>query len=248
MTTGGTAAGRRGHPCVLAILAALGGRHGWRWWMPLAVWGVVATVARLQANANTSAFPPVTGAHETLTIATVVALLVIWISGSRLALSFGHRRGHVFALASITTMGMVVGSQLLSEVADRIEHSVVGSGAVRVLAKHVPAVSEPGGDPVPNPLFDTLIPWTMTDLSYIMPIATAFVVLVCWQKRWSWRGLLPGLLLVPVAFLGHFQVWAVLERFAQGPRQDLLAAGMALGVTMGVLLTLAWLAFRRAPV
>lgn len=247
-TSAATAARRRGRPRIFAILAALGGRYGWRWWMPLAVWSGIATASRLQANANLSVFPLLTGAYETLTIATLVALLIIWISGSRLAVSFGHRRGHVFALASITTLGMVVGAQLLAEIADRIEHAVVGRGAVRVMAIHVPGVSESGGEPVPSPLFNTLLSWTMTDLTYLMPIATALVVMVCWQMRWSWRGLLPGLLLVPVAFLGHFQIWAVLEGIARGPRQDLLAGGFALGITVSVLLALAWLAFRRAPV
>lgn len=247
-TSATTTARRRGRPHIFAILAALGGRYGWRWWMPVVVWGVAATVSWLQANADPSMFPIQTGAYESFTIASLGAVLIIWISGSRLAISFGHRRGHVFAFASVTTVGTLVGTQLLAEIADRIEHSVVGRDAVRVMATSVPAVSEPGGDLVPNPLFSGVLSWTMTDLTYLMPIAMTFVLMVCWQMRWSWRGLLPGLLLIPVAFFAHMYLWSVLEGFANGPRQDLLAEGMALGVTVGVLLALAWLAFRRAPV
>jgi len=216
--------------------------------MPLVVWSVAATVSRLQANADPSMFPFLTSAYETFTIASLVAVLIIWISGSRLAISFGHRRGHVFALTSIMTVGMLVGTQLLAEIADQIEHAAVGRSAVRVLATRVPGAFEDGGEPVTSPLFNDVLFWTLADLSSLMPIAAAFVVMVCWQLRWSWRGLLPGLLLIPVAFFAHMYLWLVVQDLARGPRQDLVAEGLALGVTVSVLLALAWLAFGRTPV
>lgn len=238
---------RRGQLHLVAILAALGGRYGWRWWTPVVVWGVVAIVGRLQAG-DVSRFPIQTEAYESLTVASLAALLIIWIAGSRMAVSLGHHRGHVFGLASIVTMGLVAGLQLLAEVAERIEHAVVGNNGIRTMATSVPKAMEEGGDIVPSPLFDNVLHVFRTDLLYLTPIAAAFVVLVCWQLRWSWRGLLPGLLLVPVAFIANMLLAGTLQTLARGPRQDLALGLLGLGITVGVLLTLAWLAFRRAAV
>ncbi|NHB85649.1 hypothetical protein G7085_16450 [Tessaracoccus sp. HDW20] len=88
----------------LAIVAALGGRHGWRWWLPLGVYAGVAALARVWFEAPFHGLVRVsTSAAEALLLATAVSCVVLSLAG-RFALSLGHRRSVVCAVLILTTL------------------------------------------------------------------------------------------------------------------------------------------------
>ncbi|MFZ2480580.1 MAG: hypothetical protein WAW78_07925, partial [Propioniciclava sp.] len=114
-------------------VAALGGRWGWRWWLPLALYLAVAAFTRLRFEPPASgSWWPNTAAAAVYLTATQLQVLMLWRAAAE-HVRAGGARVPAFAVASVS---MVVFPQVmvaLSTVAANLELAWVGTQGPRVL-------------------------------------------------------------------------------------------------------------------
>ena len=109
------------------ILRYLGGWGWWRFWWPLAVFGLDAlTVATVRQDAllTESAF--------VVHMASLVAVVPIWVLGARPAIKHGHKKSWVRMWAAIASVAVSVGGVAVGAIARVVEASVVGNSRARI--------------------------------------------------------------------------------------------------------------------
>lgn len=224
---------------VLGILAALGGRWGWRWWFPIAVWLFSAVIVRIAMPTS----PDLPRMDQTpaaaFMLSCLAALLVLWGWGSRFALSLGYRRTEVFVTTAAASVLFLSGAQLLSSVINQVELAIVGPGGTRVFAL------ETGGGKLGTDegvFYAALIPTQI----YLVPLAIGLVLALCWTMRWSVVGMVAGLVTAAALMIAMLGVWDMIGRWMGGSQEVSGIAAMSLCVV--VMFALAWIAFRRLPV
>lgn len=162
-----------------AVLAALGGRFGWRWWAPAASWLVVAAVTRIWFLMPIHGLATVsTAAAGVFVLLTVAQVGLIWRS-SGFALTLGHRRSGVYLVAVAATCGLPLLVGALIRVAERVEPLLLGAGGVRVFSLGAGVRIE----------------------SLTLLLGAVVAVIAISGMRWGWRGT-PLTLVVTFALMG----------------------------------------------
>lgn len=223
---------------VLAVLSAVGGRYGWRWWLPVAVWISRAIVGRITMSLSPVGIRIDDIPAGWFLLSSLVALLVLWGWGSRFALSLGHRRSHVFVTMAVASVLLLAAVQLVSSVANQVEMAVVGPDGPRVLALGV-------GDKLGTDS-GVLYAGLAAAQIYLMPVAFGLILALCWTMRWSVVGMAAGVATAAGLIFGMLAVWAVADKWIPGP--EVFSGLMVMGLCVGLMLALAWMAFRRVRV
>lgn len=208
----------------LTILAALGGRAQWRWWLAPAVWLTVGLISRVIIARDGVGYS--TSAAAVLPMAVTLSLVLVWGWGSRFAVSLGHRRAHVLPVMVVGSFALVWGCYLLEMVARRLE---ILAGGVRVFHH-----SAPGGKFHSEEFFDIFQAFLLA-MATVPAIAVACVI-VC-ALRWGIGGGALAAVGAVVLLGGPFWLWV-----PQWPTRAYYVAVAAL------LATVTWRAFQRAPV
>ncbi len=225
---------------VLGILGALGGRWGWRWWFPIAVWLFSAVIGRISmpTSPDLPRMDQVPAAWFMLS--SLAALLVLWGWGSRFALSLGYRRTEVFVTTAAASVLFLSGAQLLRSVVNQVELAIVGPGGTRVFAL------ESGGGTLGTDdgvFYAELIPTQI----YLVPLTIGLVMALCWTMRWSVVGMVAGLVTSAALMIAMLGVWDVISSWTGGGSHE--SSGIAaMSLCVVVMFALAWIAFRRVPV
>lgn len=212
----------------VSILAALGGRFQWRWWIAAALWLMTALGSYpvlLVRNLPYTVFPA-----AVLTVATAVSLLLIWGWGTRFALGLGHRRGPVFVVTVAGSLALVWGSYLLEQAARWAEFQL--SSSLRVFL-----AAYPGDKFYTEEFFDS-------SAAMLIVMATPLGVVVCCVLAVGMRwGVLAG---IAAAVGGVALVPAMIF-----PAEWASGVGVPFGVTVAAVscipLAVAWFAFRKQP-
>ncbi|MDO5736778.1 MAG: hypothetical protein Q4P15_09920 [Propionibacteriaceae bacterium] len=224
---------------VLGILAALGGRWGWRWWFPIAVGLFRAVIGRITMQTSPDLLRMDQSPAGWFMLSSLAALLVLWGWGSRFALSLGYRRTEVFVTTAVASVLFLSGAQLLSSVANQVELAIVGPGGTRVFAL------ETGGGKLGTDegiFYASLIPTQI----YLVPFTVGLVLALCWTMRWSVVGMVAGLVTSAALIIAMLGVWDVIGGW-MGASQDVSGIA-AMSLCVVVMFALAWIAFRRVPV
>ena len=230
----------------LGILAALGGRFGWRYWIATAVWLVVGliTAAYLHIVQPRDAYGPL---HYTALpaglylIAYLLGVALIWVWGARFAISLGHRRGAVYGWAWLASLLLGGWVWLSTQLANHAEMAIVGRQTWR-------AFTVEAGDNK----FGTET--AVFNLSFLLVAAYLTPILVLWVTMLAGfvgRGLLGALIglaagLASVVF-GRFVPLTYLDGvippvfYSNGG--SLLVAG---ALHLAICATVGWLLFRKA--
>lgn len=119
---------------ILSILSAMGGRAGWRWWSPVAVFLGLTLLTYLWAQAFAAP-----GEARYFGTSWAFLILVFFHSGVQwqatpFALSLGHRRGDVYLVAAASTILFTMGAGWAGFLAAKAEFAVVGPDAPRLFA------------------------------------------------------------------------------------------------------------------
>lgn len=225
----------------LSILAALGSRYGILYWGPLLVWVVAAALTRALAQYwDAGLIPFETSAYFWLTQVRMVAVFLMWAYGSQFAVALGYRRGPVFLVTAAVSAAMFIGTQLLAEVANRIELGLGGVYGERLLALD----TSMSPDVIPSPLFESLVSATVTNVA--LPFTTTMgpvliVLFALGRKRHRVPAMAAALAVVLVA-----NVVVVLAVSAPWP--NVILQSVAVGLSWAASLALVWVAFRRVSV
>ena len=226
---------------MISILSAMGGRYGWRWWLPLALWLGSAALAGVSRSALGQVLIGGLGLspYSTWMIAILgIWPVLIWGLGARAALALGHSRSGVFGVAGAASLAAVPVAGLLMSAANQIELMFVSVGDPRIFVFQV-------GDKfaTDESLWSVGLPWLLTGA---LPILLGVSVTVCAAMRWGWPGVLLGAVVGALGFVLSFAAFIVVMGLP-GPAQGVGQSIAAYVVGMG-LLAVAWAAFRKQPV
>ncbi len=92
---------------VVALIHAIGGRLGWRYWwpiVPLLVDVFLVTVMGQQRSTNSS---------SVLFLVSLATVALVWLWGARFAIALGYRRPRVYPVALTVSLLLPVGWQLI---------------------------------------------------------------------------------------------------------------------------------------
>lgn len=222
----------------LAILATLGGRRGWRWWMPLAVYAGVAVAVRIWAatplpGSDTAS----TSAAQLLFGMTMVTLILLW-PASRYPISLGHRRLRVYLVlvAASCVLPLLALGVILA--AGQVEEALFGPDAFRVLglgfstSEAEPVVVDPTMTTVEFPFWPVLG----------FPMLGFIVTLGIGGARW--KGAAP----IAVAVLACVLVVATAILILVAQVVSPVLGVLACLVVAGVPLVGGWFVFKEVPV
>jgi hypothetical protein len=212
-------------------VAALGGRCGWRWWLPLALYLAVAAFTRLSFEPPASgSWWPNTAAAAVYLTATQLQVLMLWRAAAE-HVRAGGARVPAFAVASVS---MVVFPQVmvaLSTVAANLELAWVGTQGPRVFplaADHgVAGTTMQAG--IIAALAVVALTWGTACVSLVVLLAAA----------WRWVGFLVGLVIGSTLFV------ALLALVTSLPLP--LPARLTFAVLSVVMLVPLWFVFARIP-
>lgn len=217
-----------------ALVAALGGRFGWIWWMPVAVFVAIATVTRLSLKnvaVTPGYFTHVGSAAAWFAYLTLVQVALLWWRG-RFAVSLGHGRGSVFAVLVVVTASLTVVQVFVNAVATRLEALLLGGQGV--------LVTSPGGGCCADPGLPPLISFGGAFfLVYGPPLAVLIGLTMVSLLRW---GAIGPLVAAPVSVAVALAVLAV--GFAI-PAPDL---SVVIVPVAAAAMSVGWFAFRSVPV
>lgn len=228
------------------VLAALGGRWGWRFWIATAAWLVVglATAAWLHINQPRQGSVPLYYTAMPAGIYLIgyfLAIAVIWVWGGKFALSLGHRRGVVFGSAWAVTVLLGGWVWLSAQLANHAEMAIVGREAYR-------AFTIEAGD---NKFGTETSVFNMSFLLvsiYVLPVLVSWVTMLAGAVG---RGLLGAVIGLAVGLgslvWGMFVPGSVLDRIIptlfSSNAGSLLVAG---ALHLVICVVAGWLLFRRA--
>lgn len=225
----------------LAILAAVGGRYGFLYWGPIVVWVAAAGASRgLEPFWDPGVVPFETSAFFWLTQSRMLAVLLLWLGSSQLAVALGYRRGPVFLVTSAVTVTMFLTTQVLAEVANRAEWGFVGAGGSRVLALDIPDAPEM----MPSTLLEGVLAATVADVGLPFVTTMGLVIGVLHGMRCKERGLIGIVVIVLLVMMAT----SVLVVAVSLDWPHVLLKALAAGLSWAASLALVWLAFRRASV
>lgn len=205
---------------VFSILAAMGGRAGWRWWGPTATYVAMAVLMRLWSVAFEDP-----GQSSSVTTSWAFLILVFFHFGllwraTPFALSLGHRRGPVYLVAATATAAIGLGVGWAGLLLARLEVAIVGPQAPR--------------------LFSELEEFAEAQsLLGLYALAVLMGAIALGGMRWGLSGAV-------VSFIGASLLYSALLSGAgeASTEQGILQAV----VTMLVMLGLGWLIYRKVPV
>ena len=108
------------------IIRDLGGRWGWRFWWPLALWTLTSvSIATFWPDGTTTAPIP-------LLIGGVIAVILIWVLGARPAIQNGHNRTLVRMIATVIGILVSAGSIVVGAIARVLEATTRGNDNARI--------------------------------------------------------------------------------------------------------------------
>lgn len=219
-------------PRIPAILAALGGRFGWRFWWPLAVWLLDAlTIVTFRGDRATEP----AGA---LWIASMAAVGVLWFWGARFAVSLGHPRRTVHLVTAVASVVLCLGTQAIAALARIAEVAVVGNGNARIFV----VTLYKDGDQSQFFGFGEMI-----YLLYGFPLVGVIILVACWALGRGWLGGFLAALVGGVGVVAYLKAWGALDRLVTGDYQVQLGVMLA---TLFVALCAVggWFGFRRVSI
>lgn len=215
-----------------AILAALGGRFGWRFWWPLAVWLLDAlTIVTFRGDRATEP----AGA---LWIASMAAVGILWFWGARFAVALGHSRRTVHTVTAVTSVLLCLAYQTIAALARLAEVAVVGNGNAWVfVATTSMEVDQSRFFGFAESLY----------LLYGLPLVGLVILVVCWGLGRGWPGGLVAALAGSAGIVLVVLSWGALDRLVGGQFQ--LEIGVTLAVASLILCIVGgWFGFRRVAI
>lgn len=224
----------------IGILAAMGGRAGFVYWLPLLIWAAAVALVHTLSPTLSARIPEYeTVAYRGLMWARMGAVFLLWFGGGQLAMALGYRRGQVFRVAAALTLVVLLIMQLLAELASRMEQVLLREGGVRVM---VVEDSAPGTWTLAN-LFEGVLPSAIHSVGFPFVLTVLMVIWIMFLTQMK-RGFLWILLLLPL--FPVFSIALVLIVGFEWSSPSARAVATAVGVA--VAFALVWLGFRRIPV
>lgn len=233
MTATGTEVGvpKRTRAGVTGILNAIGGRWGWRWWWPVAVWLVDAiTVATFRAGRSGEP-------AGVIVLGGLLAVVPLWLWGARFAVALGHARSRVFLVMAAASLLLPMALQVVGALA-RIAEEHLAPGGAYVFNIAVP-VPESNGNLLEGTEYLVAI--------YGLPVLGVLVLACCW---WLGGGIL-GVLTSVVAWVALGLVWMgfLWNLLTSSLAVDQGASGLVGGLAiLAACFAAAWPGFKRAAV
>lgn len=169
------------------LLATLFGHQSWFLWLPLLLyvtfamgsWGWLALIRPFFTGNDDVTWTTLPA--TTLFLGSLVAIGLMWTIGVRHALALGYDRKLVFWLMTALSFAIPAAYLAISLLANQVEHAVMGTESLRVLALSDPTDKFGTNDGLLSPV------WTLGVL-YVVPLVALFVASTVAGLRWGVLG------------------------------------------------------------